>query len=383
MAILPLDVLQCIIPLLPQADVSRFMQTCTTLNRLGVPFLLRACHITRDLDHLVSFCEYVLRDPQNARFIRILKLEGFDLCIEERYDQDNGEWLEKILGALHLLEPLFASAQNIEVLSLEEAEWFAANHNISKSLASLHSLRVIRLQGICLNALKLLQVIEAPITEIDIHSWAEYRDQEDSMDLATIVPNLSQTLRVLRLHSLDITTTMDHDIAFPHVHTLEIIGYCDSPSIQAMAYTFPNLIKLTWNIDVDLDSADEVEEREVVRGESEQYDSREWRSLDTVNCSAFWAYLFAFREGSVHHWICDTQSNDFSISSQWFHQALDEMQPKLLDLRIRYTAIDGTLAIFPSVVASITHLRIDALQRVLSPAHDTPRDDDMLPVRSL
>jgi len=356
---------------LSNGDLSRLMRTCHTLYDGGVSHLLgRGVVLSRQLPHISSFCEFILRQPERALRIRKLTLEGLDIYVLNPRDipRDIVDHLPQVLGL----------CQNVEDLVLVEADELFKIKGTVSSVRSFKKLTKIHFGDIghrTVHHLLLSAEMESPVTSAVIRfNGNEYSDCVDH-DPFVVLARFSATLRDIKVSEAvsiarrpylfiqlgERTNPIPDVSSYPNVRSLKLseLPLRGFNTFDA-AIAFPALRELAFtDVEGVYDRSDRFDTARHIRLSSRHQQPFPWHSLGRLSCSIVRAYALAL-PCHVRVWEgpCIRAGDP---SPPCFRRIVQDVRPWGLSLTIevRGLGIKGFAKIFPTEGAEgIMHLRL-------------------------
>ena len=221
--------LLCFTFIASRRDVSTLMRACKTLFGPGIPHLLQPTVGLHSTEKAIQFLRFVSAKSfttERFRNIRSMSFGSWDNLSQEEY---------QILTS-HMTR-ILRSATNLENLDLPWLNQFCeADPNFPKAIASLPSLRKLRVGNAEPKVMDLLSTIRSPLQELD--AW--FYTLDDPPDPLTYLGHLNSTLTTLTLRYVELR---NRSIRFSSVRHLTIETHFEVDT-TALVLSFPSLVSL-------------------------------------------------------------------------------------------------------------------------------------------
>ncbi|KAI1794824.1 hypothetical protein LXA43DRAFT_994441 [Ganoderma leucocontextum] len=325
---LNIDVLHLILNRCGQNTVSQVMKTCRFLNREGVQYLLSDVPIIRNEAQASSFVQFALTTRQSADIAH--RLDWMDSLHILAWDEEAKTVAEALKPFFLLVAPL---APNFSLLEVEVAEeFFAADPELTASVASLTTLDVLTLNGAGEKTVKMLRALQSRLTDVTVHFDLELGPSApEDMDP---VPCLIRSEDTLRCISLRFTISSPAAGCYRNVRMLTL-DYIDGPTTRHFVQAFPNLrcLRATECTARDGLDPDAVVQRKRDLNVAEQALNGSWSSLTSYKGSVFMLYALGLACPVSHVYVHDDESE--GMDPRQIRAVLGDTRPLHLTIRAR------------------------------------------------
>ncbi|TCD64980.1 hypothetical protein EIP91_003393 [Steccherinum ochraceum] len=274
-----------------------------------------------------------------------------------------------------LLHSVLSLALHLQVLRIRNARAFIFTcAGISSHIASLTTLRILELSGICKEDIRLLCDIRSPLTKLTLQFGDHIFDEDlygSEWQLWPIVFKFVDTLVELAVLNVPVRIAIAHDasqLSFPQVRTLSLcVGSVESWNIGKLPRMFPNIEDL--RLDVCTGGLGRFVPRLAINDAQNRGGlPRTWASLTRLSCPVWMGDIVPSGGADVWHGLRLGQEGD---DLRHFHATLAGMQPRYLDIEIFvFHFLQHSRQRFSDVFcpADVRHLNIDLVDyAALSP----------------
>ena len=247
------------------------------------------------------------------------------------YDQDLPDAVSRLGEPITIL---FTNAKKLRSLMLYDCQILEIDERIAPALAALTNLRSLDFRGVSIRTLSILQMIQAPLTEVRL----DCRGLESPIDPAPVLAHLRDSLQTLDLFYVEFRST---NVQYQHVKTLHL-QYCTCDELRPIILSFPNLRVLhMYPTDREFGSTDaELEERRIASVAS-QATHRSWLSLHRLSGSVFCLYMLGVQCRVDHLTVICALDNE--ENSQKFAVVLNDTHPTSLNIEVNLLDFDHSL----------------------------------------
>ncbi|KAH8105459.1 hypothetical protein BXZ70DRAFT_1075435 [Cristinia sonorae] len=212
-------------------SVLSLMQTCHTLYKAGMPYLLRSPNYRvfgEAKDTALAFTTFVLQDPRRPLFISKLYLATCNKTCVTKLDSDLALAVGRVLNM----------TENIKIISIPSSEeWFSSSSQFPLAFLSLNKLTSVSLFEIGSNTVKTLGKLCSPVSylelDFDLYEPKHLRLPSDFTHHLSEI-KLLQCTHVLR----------DESAVYPKTTKL-VLQPINQLNIAALMRSFPNVTSLT------------------------------------------------------------------------------------------------------------------------------------------
>lgn len=241
--------------------IRSMMNTCRTLHRAGIPYVLRPPFRALLPQRFLSRCTFLHRDPVHRfRYVNHVVLP---LWNDDRF-----------LGGGSHLTKFFQHAQHLETLELVRSEHSLSfsDERVNSAISALTSLRNLSLIQLCEESVPIIRDLQSPLRKLDIglgypYGWLD--------DYSSILARFKDTLEDLNLDRLYFPTS---DTQYLRLTTLRVVTFTPiTIALGRIHLLFPNLRNLVFS---DLYNKESLPLQEV-REENIKVQRRKggWKSL--------------------------------------------------------------------------------------------------------
>ncbi|TFK89599.1 hypothetical protein K466DRAFT_652006 [Polyporus arcularius HHB13444] len=370
---LPFDIFAILLQLLDKrADVKALMLTSKDICAEGARRLLQFPITIPDDKRLVSFCRFILRDTPH----RAPNLRQLHICIALKLRHYAEEYRvyanDPDLHGASLLVRVLKAATGLADLSIDWCEeLLEREHRLVSSIASLSSLRSLRVSSVGLLSCELLHTMRSYLRTLEVDCWMHdvianhYDDLPLPYLLDTLPTHCCHTLQTLIVWFSDVRSRHNSEewcqaLRFPGVRTLSLRNPTDLDR-EFLVRAFPKLVRLDI-MDVLVEEVDMEEIR------TDNLEQACWHNLEELSGDV--DSLFALGLTSPVRRVDIVCPNDFYSTRRRLHEVLSGTRPTHLLLHFAYSrheeeegcAPDGGVAdiLYSDTLAEkVTHFALD------------------------
>ena len=267
--------LLCFTFIFSRRDISSLMRTCKTLFGPGIPHLLEDKVNLQSANEIIQFLHFIFSKSFRTERFRSLRSMSFAF------------WGNVPLEDLQILTPYLTRtlclATNLEDLGLPFWNSFCeADPNFSNAIASLPSLRKLRIEEAESKVMDLLSIIRSPLQKLDV----SFSIDLDLPDPLPHLGNLSPSLTTLNLYYVDLH---DRSIRCSSVRYLTIETHFEVDT-TALVLSFPGLISLHI-ITCNEGALDEEADLLRARNQGNLGSRKQWTTLRELSAEAVDIYV--------------------------------------------------------------------------------------------
>ncbi|KAH8104599.1 hypothetical protein BXZ70DRAFT_1005116 [Cristinia sonorae] len=340
------DTLLYIIPFIGRRrDLSRYMKTCRVLYNAGTPALLKDKVIVGYFpDRTLSFCQFILNQPERALWVRSL-----ELCVPPSQ-------LGKGPSIISAMADVIGRCKNVENLRLPGLSSIANKEELANAIMSLRNLRRIHctLNRGDIRGPGLLQKLYSPSL---VSAAIEYgpASEEDSCWTVDTLTSFKDHLCTLKILNADILQPNTR-IVYPEVRCIYMDSSAASFISDHLAASFPNIRHLHWECyGLGGEEATQIRLTNLQQRNATAHASWAWKSLDVLQASLLRIYSMAL--------TCKVRFLESVILADpytlpYFRTVLMDISPSHVTLVIypSYFSNDELSELFPQ--CPITHLSV-------------------------
>lgn len=380
-------------------EVLTLTATCSTLRRIGVPYLLRSRNIDVKPDgNLLKFRDFVIASLPEGRVVHLRTLE-ISHCLLFFPDREGLGPAPNTEDLVESLKDILRGASRLEYLHLGGPSTHIGEDDRSIYLQNLVSTGVLNI----LATPDVLRCVRSPLKGISGLVLPILEDSEDQVegdeefrrepvypkDLNLLISHFSSTLETLRIDALNTNVTLDvNSPKYPAVRSLYVSSLLDFPRLDVLMHMFPSAnLSLSLHIPEFLYPWVIPSDRQLwaearMKNLAVQNAQGSWTSLDALSCTPTVLYLLGLKCPVKHLQIsADGLRGGFDAqATEWISEALRINRPVkfcLLGLPI----IDTTFVlneVFSGGTQSITFLTLGVECNLLENYGHEGEDPDVI-----